>query len=344
MINRPPPLIQDDDGASTAYLIERASVAIGRLDAQVSASSMKAAWQLRAAWTGFAVALQLSGVEIDEIDVFSWGSGIALPHRPRRQTLLDPFEAFEPWRARMSAKGRHWVEELPFSVRSEPARPRVPLLIRALELQMDYVRADRSIDAWLVLPILLHRLGLCETPLPCLVAGDRQLRFAPRDTGPAQRRILRALEAAALNARKTVIALENHRAIALAALAAEHRPTALRALAALFARAPMQSPESVARQLGMTLSGAGKLLARAAASGLVCEVSGRRAWRAYVVPDLAISLGLVAASKGRPPTRPSLSEPSREIASILADFDSDMAAFDARFGATIISEEAGRDG
>jgi len=86
------------------------------------------------------------------------------------------------------------------------------------------------------------------------------------------------------------------------------------------------------------------LLARAAASGLVCEVSGRRAWRAYVVPDLAISLGLVAASKGRPPTRPSLSEPSREIASILADFDSDMAAFDARFGATIMSEESGRDG
>jgi hypothetical protein len=205
---------------------------------------------------------------------------------------------------------------------------------------MDYIRAERSIAAWLALPILLHRLGLSETYLPCLVAGDGQLRFAPRDIGPAQRRILRALEAAAVKGRKTMIAMEDDRAIALAA----HRPTALRSLEALLARAPMQSPESVARQLGMTLSGAGKLLARAAALGLVCEVSGRRAWRTYVVLSLAVALDLAPARKGRPPTRASLPEPSRELASILAEFDRDMAVFDARFGPATISEEPSGDG
>ena len=313
------------------YLIERASVAIGRLDAHVSASPVASAWQLRAAWTGYAKGLQLHGVEIDEIDVFSWGSGICLPGRPRLHTVVDHFAGFAPWRARLAAKGRHWAEDLPFNVKAAPPRNRQPDLVRAIELQLDYLTADRSMAAWLTLPVLLHRMRLTESPLPCLVAGDRHLLFNPRDRDPAYRRILRSLEASALAGRHALKAIEDAHVVSIAALRDEHRPTALRRLAALLILAPIQSPESVKRHLKMTLSGAGKLLSRAAALGMAQEVSGRRAWRTYATPDIAVALGFVAPPKGRPPARPLAIEPDRPLASILADFDREMAAFDVQF-------------
>jgi len=318
---------------ATDYLIERASVAIGRLDAQVSASSVARSWSLRASWTGYARALRLQGVEVDDIDVFSWGSGVAVPGRPRLHTTIDHFAGFEPWRDRLDETGRHWAEELPFTVKPEPRRSRLPVLLRALDLQADFLKADPSIAAWLVLPVFLHRLGLTEAPLPCLVSGDRQLLHAARerDRGVAVRRVLRSLEAAAIAGRQSLKAIEDARAISAAAIVDERRPTSLRRLATLMMVAPVQSPEAVARRLKLTLSGAGKLLGRAASLGLVVEVSGRRAWRVYVVPDLAIALGFVAAPKGRPALRPALPPASRDLAAVLAQFDSELAAFDARF-------------
>lgn len=320
-----------DDGEPIAVLIERASVAIGRLDAHVSASSAAKAWSLRAAWIGYTRALQLVGTEIDEIDVFLWGSGVSIPHRPRRHTLDDSFARFAPWRARLVAGGRHWAEDLPFAPTSDQSGRPVPMLVRALALQAAYLKAERSIDAWLSLPVFLHRLGLTERPLPCLVEGDRRLLFAPRDHGPSSRRILRGLEAAALKGRKALIAIEDGHVLAISALANEARPTALKRLVALLMQAPVQSPESVARHLKLTLSGAGKLLSRAASLGLILEVSGRRAWRTYVVPDLAIALGFIAPPKGRPRSRPTLDIPHADINSMLQNFDREMAEFDTRF-------------
>lgn len=324
------------------YLIERASVAIGRLDALVSGSSVASAWQLRAAWTGYARALRLQGVEVDDVDVFSWGSGVVVPGRPRLHTIVDHFAAFAPWRGRLQARGRHWAEDLPFSVRSEPGRSRQPMLLRALALQTDYLKAAPSIEAWLMVPVSLYRLGLSEAPLPCLVAGDRQLLFAARarDRGPALRRVLRSLESAALAGCHSLKAIQDAHAISVAALASEHRPTALRRLTALLMVAPIQSPDTVSRRLRITLSGAGKLLSRAEGLGIVHEVSGRRAWRIYIVPDLAIALGFVAAAKGRPSARPTQHEPSRGLASILADFDREMAVFDANLNATSNDERS----
>lgn len=231
----------------------------------------------------------------------------------------------------MTAHGRHWSEDLPFTVDQDSSRGGLPMLLRAIMLQANYLKVDTTIDAWLSLPVLLHRLGLTERTLPCLVEGDRRLLFAPRDRGPAIRRILRALEAAALRGRKSLVAMENAHAICIRALANEHRPTALRRLAALLMVAPVQSPEAVARRLGLTLSGAGKLLTRAEVLGLVREISGRRTWRTYVVPDLAVSLGFVAPPTGRPRGRPTVPPKSADIASLLEEFDRDMAEFDARF-------------
>jgi len=99
-----------------ASFLEETSLAIARLDARISASPMREAWSLRASWTGYSTAQQLQGLEIDEADTFSWAIGVALPHRPLRPSVDDPFDGFSAWRQALDAKGRHWREDLPFTV------------------------------------------------------------------------------------------------------------------------------------------------------------------------------------------------------------------------------------
>jgi hypothetical protein len=75
----------------------------------------------------------------------------------------------------------------------------------------------------------------------------------------------------------------------------------------------------------MTLSGAGKLLARAADLELLAEVSGRMAWRAYMAPDIAIAFGYVTRPVGRPRAPP---RQLTELEPTLTAFDREMAALD----------------
>ena len=101
---------------------------------------------------------------------------------------------------------------------------------------------------------------------------------------------------------------------------------------------PLQTPEAVSRRLRLTLSGAGKLLQRAAELGLVHEISRRRSWRVYMTPDLAQALGFVRPARGRPPLLP---VPAADgLDKLLDDFDREMSAWEAQFGASPGSFEA----
>ena len=75
----------------------------------------------------------------------------------------------------------------------------------------------------------------------------------------------------------------------------------------------------------MTVSGAGKLLARAAERGLFVEVSGRTSWRVYITSEAGIALGILAAPRGRPPSPP---PPSPGLDAVLCAFDREMEAID----------------
>lgn len=63
--------------------------------------------------------------------------------------------------------------------------------------------------------------------------------------------------------------------------------------------APWCSPQGIADAFGISVSRAGNLLARATELDLIVEVSGRKAWRLYLVPDLAIAFGFKPAPRGR---------------------------------------------
>lgn len=311
--------------AEIALAIEDGAIAIGRLDSRISGSSVRSAWSLRAAWTGYARALQLQGVEIDEIDLFSWGCGLTLPHRTARPSTLSEFEGFASWRATFAAPDRTpWRDRLPFPPSIAPGKP---ALLRAVDVVHQYARHDGGAAPWLALPDIMRGLGLTDTPLPCLVGGAKAFRryaVPPDDVVCAT---LRSLAAAARTGLERLDAIEGAHRRAMAAILSERRPGALPRLAALALHNPLLSPQAVSRHLGLSLAGAGKLLGRAAELGLLIEVSGRQTWRTYLAPDLAVMFGYAAPPRGRP-AKATLVEPSRELSDTLDAFDREMLAID----------------
>lgn len=327
-----PALISVPWTVELASALESAAAAIARLDARVSASSVASAWSLRAAWSGYATALQLQGAEIDEAEVFAWGTGVPLPGRQHRSSLDDPFSAFDGWRRSLAATGHHWQEQLPFTPELDDGFAAAPALLRACEVMRQFALADRSIQPWLWLPVLLHRMGVTQAPLPSLAGGHKALRFGSLQAGPQCLRLLRQMTRAADQSIASIDAIEDDRRRAIYAISGLHRPGLLTALAAALLHHPVTSPDRIAETLGLTLSGAGKLLDRAASMALVREVSGRRSWRVYAAPDVAIALGLAPALRGRPRKALDPLVPPKDIDDIVSTFDREMAEFDARFG------------
>ena len=306
--------------------LEEAAILIARLDGRISASPVARAWRLRAAWSGYARAMRLQGAEIDDIDVFSWACAVPLPDRPRRPSHLDEYEGFAPWwQALEDGTASGWRDALPFT----PAIARdMPLLLRALDVTRQHALRDGGAAPWLALPAALRGLGLSDAVLPCLAGGAKAFRFRAVLPEETLRATLRALAGAARDGLGLLDGLEaDHRRAARAVLA-ERRPGALVPLAALAFAHPLLSPTTVADRLGLTLSGAGKLLERAAGLGLLHEISGRATWKAYCAPDLAIVFGLRAAPRGRPMRDTPLAPLDGDLAAILAAFDAEMAALD----------------
>lgn len=311
-----------------AGLLERASLAIGRLDARLSSSPVRAAWRERAAWTGFADARRAQGTELDEIDVFALDCGASLPQRRPIAFANEELTALRAWQADLAKpQAPHWRELIPVTLDLPPDWGDRPALLRALELTAQHARADRGAGPWLGMPALLKALGVTRTPLPCLVAADKALRLAPRDRDAIVPRYLKALAAAAEAGLERLDGVEAERLRAASVIARALRPGTLVGLMALSQRQPLITPLGIARTLGITVSGAGKLLARAAREGLVVEISGRQAWRAYIPPDLAVAYGFRRRPAGRPTLAPSLAP----LDATLAGFDAEMAAFAERF-------------
>jgi hypothetical protein len=315
--------------AELARSAEDAAIAIAELSGRISTSSVRIAWQRRAAWTGYARALQLQGGEIDEIDVFSWGAGVPLPARPRRHTHDDEFGSFEIWwRQLHSDDHASWRDTFPFTIEIDHELPRI---LQAIDVTRQYAIQSGAIEPWLALPRFLYLLRVTTSPLPCLVAGAKAFRARPPLSEDALRAALKALANAARAGLLSLDAMEASHKAALRAIISEYRPGKLPQLFALGLSIAMLSPKGVADHLGLTIAGAGKLLDRAADLGMLVEITGRRAWKAYVAPDLAIALGFRKPTLGRPRNEPPPLAHSRELARTLDAFDRELADIAARF-------------
>lgn len=313
--------------AKLASALERAAASIGRLDARVSVSSVASPWQRRASWTGYTTALRAQGAEIDEIDVFGRECTINMPGRTRIPTNLNDPDALPTWQRNLAGSdARYWRDEFAISTAVPEDWNRRPALLRALEITARHARADGTIAPWLAVPALLRSMTITQTVLPCLVIGDRALRLSPRDAQAIILRNLRSLTDHAAEGLVRLQAIEDDRLRAAEALSNAHRPGKLIKLLALLQFVPVLSPKLVSLRLGVTISGAGKLLARTADTGILVEVSGRQAWRTYVARDLAITFGFMQRPVGRPLA------PPRYVANLepaLAEFDREMVEVDS---------------
>ena len=312
--------------AELAGLFGEAMAAISALYARISASSVAQPWRNRMIWKGYSTALQLQRYEIDEIDVFSQTTGVPIAGRTSVATAGRPFDAFGEWKLSFDrATVRHWREGLPFSFDPPDTWSAAPLLIRALTLLDIWSRQDPSPRPWLCFPQLLASMNVAASALPCLVIGDLSLRTLH---GPRERqlkRLLKALRSSAADGLERLDRLEGWRLNFATALAEERRPGLLRDLGILVLSQPLVTARLIADTFDITLSGAGKLLARAASHRLLVEVSGRNSWRLYVAPDVGIALGLISTPRGRPPSPPRRTE---KLDLVLADFDREMEEID----------------
>jgi len=315
--------------AIVQLLVETATT-ITRLDQRISASPVASSWLNRASWSGYAAALASQGHEIEEIDIFSRECNVPLPSRSPIATTSDPMAGLMAWQSRLHDGTRHhWSDGLTFPFEPPESWSERPALLRALELQARAARHAAKLDIWLHLPFLLKRLGVSHIVLPVLVAGDKALRLAPEDSG-ITRRYLRRLAAAAKDGIALLDAMEGDRMRFAAAIARSHRPGKLGQLAVMLMRYPATSPARAAAELDIGISGASKLLKRAAEQDLIVPIGDRHNWQVYLSPDLAVRFGFKQASRGRPPALPR-SEPSLDT--ILSAFDAEMEAFDRRIGA-----------
>ena len=286
---------------------------------------------MRACWSGYWRALRLQGAEVDEIDIFSWGCGVAVPDRPPRSTVIDDFASFAAWRDAMrQSRGQHWRQDLPYSFVPPRGWESLPRIVQLVLLVDRYARADDSLGCWLAVPGLVQRLAISTAPLPCLVAGDRAMRMGRRDAAATARRMIGDLEGAADAGLEALRMLEGEVRRSAAVLRRQRRPGALVPLAGLLLRLPVLTPAQVARRLGLGLSGARKLLARAADEELVVEISGRRSWRVYAAPDIAAACGFVRPRRGRPPRLIEVA-PDGGLDALLASFDAEMASLGETF-------------
>jgi hypothetical protein len=305
-----------------------AAAAIARLDARIGASSLAPAWTLRASWAGYATALRLQQLPLEEIDIIAEQCGLRLAGRAPPPTADAPFAAYPLWLARLAEPaGRHWREDLPFTFDPPAGWEEAPDLVRALTLFDAWARADRTLAPWLAFPTLLRRMGITASPLPCLVAGDPGQRFALDPRPALLKRLCKQLRRAAEDGLARLDRLERHARRSAAVIAGEHRPGKFGDLGRIALSRPCLAARTLAPLLDLTVSGAGKLLERATRLGLLVETSGRGTWRSYVTPDVALALGLVAPARGRPRLPP---PSSPALDPVLAAFDAEMAALDAR--------------
>lgn len=323
--------------------LERAAASISRLDARVSVSPAAAPWSLRASWTGYATALRGQSAEIDEIDIFSRESGVKLPGRPAMPTHVDDPGTLQAWQGGLRQRQPHYwrdVAAIPTDVAEDWNRR--PALLRALEVAARHARADATITPWLTIPSLLRSMNITHAMLPCLTIADKAFRLAPSEGQAIIVRNLRALADRAEEGLQRLQALEDHRLRAAAAIWDAHRPGKLLELVALIQFVPVVSPRLVAQKLHVSLSGAGKLLMRAADLELLTEVSGRRAWRTYMAPDLAVAFGFVSRPVGRPHAAP---RQLPDLEPALSAFDREMAEVDAmlaKFSVVSLAEHVDR--
>jgi hypothetical protein len=282
--------------AEILFAIEAVCVAIGEINGRYINSLCKKPWLYRVAWSGYAQALQLTGVETDSDDIFRQ----SLEPNLMGKGPKVGFEYQQWWSALRDRQTTNWWDK------ASVGRPELTATgSRLQQLLLWYAKAGMTdqLKACLSWPFALVRFKLSAVPLPCLVTGHA----FPAPLTPYKALImLKRLHRQAHEGLRLLDQLEAAHSAFASRLVTVRKPKQLIRLSALSMAMPVLEPVLVARRFDLSLAAAGRLLRHAEELNLVVEVTGRGTWKRYVAIDIARELDIRPRSAGRPP-KPAMS-------------------------------------
>lgn len=159
------------------------------------------------------------------------------------------------------------------------------------------------------LPVQLYQSGLTQTILPCLTQPHK-------------------LQSQAERGLVVLKGLIQYRALLAQRLGHKKSDQRLWQVAALSLKWPALTPLSLAGSLRLSISGAGKLLQRAARLNICVEITGQHNYKLYIPGDCVSSFGLGQAAP-RNTWRKALSSPmDQKYDTALRQLDDALKAFD----------------
>lgn len=294
--------------------IESVCFIIGEVNGRYINSLCKKSWLYRAAWSGFAQALQLTGVETDSEDIFRQSLEPTLIGK--RAKAGSNYQQW--WSAMRDRKTVSWWDD------GSIVRPEMTITgSRWQQLFRWYLEAgvQDQLRACLSWPFALVRLKLSTIPLPCLVTGHA----FPAPLTPYKALImLKRLHRQAEEGLRLLDQLEAAQRAFASRLVSVRKPKQLIRLSALLMAMPVLEPVIVARRFSLSLAAAGRLLRHAEELNLVAEVTGRGTWKRYVAIDIARELDIRPRTAGRPP-KPVMSIQAGTSQSIFAPLYNQLA-------------------
>jgi hypothetical protein len=211
-----------------------------------------------------------------------------------------------------------------------PADPAagVPRLYRALELlRLAALQSRRQVECWGALPFALADTGLTPLPVPALTLTHQRLRLERFEPVLLRRALLDRLDQLLFELLGLATRLTRDHALMTVRLTKAPKTASLSRLADLLLKLPLVSPALISRMLGVDISTAGRLCARATDLGLLQRISTRGSWKVYGAAQVQDRYGLkleAPALKDGParPMAAALKSLVADVDALLADMDS----------------------
>lgn len=350
------------ENATPAAALERAALAVGRLDATLAGHPLLPAWQHWVRLEAVRVHAGQDGHRVDSQRLAAYIEGLRLrvsdsPARFERGADVDALNhALRLYGLMLAAGDRRPLRDLDDTTDAPEHRRLTEDALRALMRATPGARLPalaQSMRAWIVadlprgavraaVPVALQATGVTHALLPLLSGADTLRPDSPLDPDGWTLAFARSLEREAEDGLAVLRRLEYAWRRARAAIGARRSNSRLPAAVDLLAATPLLGPSRLSSLLGCSLRGAGMMLEEMVACGAAVEVTGRGSHRLFGLPGTEGIRGETAGPRrhgfrrGRPPKmiapEPLAAPeppPSPPMPTRLERLDVDYAALDA---------------
>lgn len=296
--------LENADPAVRAAALERATLAVARLDATLDGHPLLPAWQHWVRLEAVRAHAGLDGHRVDpqRLAAFLEGLRLRMPDTPvqhERGTNLDALNhALRLYGLMLAAADRRPARDLDDTTEAPEHRrlaedalwaltqaapgARLPVLARAMRAWIVDDRPRGAVRA--ALPGALQTTGVTRTLLPILAGADTLRPDGPMDADGWTLAFARSLEREAMDGLVILRRLEHAWRAARAAIGPRRANSRLPAAVDLLAATPLLGPARLASLLGCSLRGAGLMMEELVACGAAVEVTGRGSHRLYGLP------------------------------------------------------------